>query len=419
MKVLGIIAEYNPFHNGHLYHLRRSIEMTGATHTVAVMSGNFVQRGEPAIINKWARAEMAIKSGVDLVIELPTVYACRSAEGFALGALSILNGLGTIDTLCFGSEAGNLRELEYVAHILYDEPGDYRVYLRDYLSRGYSYPSARSAALERYLDPRAKNLIALLNSPNNILAIEYLKAIKALRSNVYPYTIKRYAAGYHSRSLRSNIAGATAIRREIIKRGTIIGTIKKTMPAVCLTVLNRELSMGRGPLYHDLFSMPCIALIRRLGAKALTQFPEVVEGLENRIYSAAMREVTLSGILDRIKTKRYTHTRLRRIVTYILLDITEDLISCLRAHKNPVYARVLALNEKGGDILSKAKTTSRIPIITKFANHGFAEDDPLLKILQKEILATDLYVLGYANDRYSSAGQDFVTSPLFYPGPNQ
>ncbi len=419
MRVLGIVAEYNPFHNGHLYHLKKSIEITGATHTIAVMSGNFVQRGEPAIFNKWARAEMAIKSGVDLVIELPAVYALKSAEGFAMGALGVLDGLGVVDSLCFGSESGNLQKLEYISRILSDEPKGYKALLRYYLSRGHSYPSARASALKEYLGPSAEALIPPLNLSNNILAIEYLKAIKELESNISPYTIKRHAAGYHSRALPSNIASATAIRNGIIKGNAFMKKVEKTLPAASLHILNRELSLGRGPVYHNLFSLPSVMLVRRLGTKALTQFPEVIEGLENRIMAAAARETTLSDMLDQIKTKRYTHTRLRRIMTYIFLDITKDLLKELSQHGDPVYARVLALNEKGRSILNKARNISKIPIITKPADHGFPEGSPLFKILQKDVLATDLYVLGYAKDGYSSAGQDFVTSPLFFSEPTR
>lgn len=410
---MGIIAEYNPFHNGHLYHLKRSIELTDATHTVAVMSGNFVQRGGPAVISKWARAEMAIGAGVDLVIELPVVYACRSAEGFAMGALGVLDGLGIVDALCFGSESGTLRELGQIARVLAKEPEDYRTLLRHFLSKGCSFPKARTSALEKFLAFPADELLPLLSSPNNILAIEYLKAMERLGSSISPYRIKRHAADYHSPFIQSGIASATAIRQGLIKSNTLTKEFAKTLPPNCLHVLERELSLGKGSVYHDRFSLPVITLIRRLGPTALMQYPEVSEGLENRIYSAAKKEITITGMLNQIKTRRYTYTRLRRILTYVFLDITQGFLEGLKVQNNPTYVRVLALNKKGGEILNKACNSSKIPIITKSADHGFSEGSPLFKILQKEALATDLFVTGYINDKYSFAGQDFSTSPFY------
>ncbi|MGI6703132.1 MAG: nucleotidyltransferase [Clostridia bacterium] len=413
MKVLGIVAEYNPFHNGHLYHLEESRRIAGATHTVAVMSGNFVQRGEPAVVNKWARAEMAVKAGVDLVLELPTVYACRSAEGFSMGALKILHGIGVVDSLCFGSEAGNLQGLTEVSRILAQEPEGYKELLRDYLARGQSFPSARASALERFLGPSAGELHPLLASPNNILAIEYLKALERLKSGIVPYTVRRKAAGYHSRSIYSRISSATAIRGELTRRNAVTERTAKVLPRSSIEVLEREFLLGRGPVCHDMFSLAVITLIRRMGPETLERYPEVTEGLENRIQGAAGKETTVTGILDRIKTKRYTHTRLRRILTYILLDITRESVIRLEEQNSPCYARVLALNKKGAEILKKAGNSTKIPIITKTAHHGFPKESPLLEILQKDVLATDLYVTAYANGKYSFAGQDYVTSPFF------
>ncbi|MDD2573250.1 MAG: nucleotidyltransferase [Bacillota bacterium] len=417
MKVLGIVAEYNPFHNGHLYHLEESVRITGATHTVAVMSGSFVQRGEPSVVNKWARAEMAVRAGVDLVLELPAVYACHSAEGFAQGALNILDGIGVVDFLCFGSESGDLQGLGQIAGILAEEPEGYRALLRDFLARGQSFPSARASALERFLGSPSTSLRHTLYSPNNILAIEYLKALERLKSDIVPYTIRRYASGYHSRSFCSGIASATAVRNDLIKRNAVTGRIAKVLPITSFGILERELSLGRGPISHDRFSLPVITLIRRQEREALAQYPEVAEGLENRIQSVAGKEVTITGMLDRIKTKRYTHTRLRRILTYILLDIKKEFTKCLKEQNSPCYARVLALNIKGAEVLKEAGSKSRIPIITKTARHGFPGDSALFEILQIEARATDLYVTVYTNGKYSFAGQDFVTSPFFLREP--
>jgi predicted nucleotidyltransferase len=413
LKVLGIIAEYNPFHNGHLYHLKESVLTTGATHSVAVMSGNFVQRGEPSVVNKWARAEMAVRAGVDLVLELPAVYACQSAEGFAAGAVSILDGIGAVDFLCFGSESGDLEGLKKISGILTAEPSDYKVLLKEFLAKGYSFPSARAKALEKYIGGHGDSLRSMLASPNNILALEYLKALRSLQSPVLPFTVRRTAAGYHSASINSRIASATAVRNELIRKNAITKRVCKTLPVSSSVILEREFAQGRGPVSIDRFSLPVVAHIRKIGAKALKEYPEVTEGLENRIHNAARENTTISGMLEDIKTKRYTRTRLCRILTYTQLDIKKSLTEMLKRQGYPCYAKVLALNKKGAEILKKADSLSRIPIITKTADHGFPEGSPLYCVLQKDFLATDLYVLYYSNREYAYAGQDYITSPVY------
>lgn len=413
MKVLGIVAEYNPFHNGHLYHLEESVRITGASHTVAVMSGNFMQRGEPSIVNKWARAETALKSGVDLVLELPVVYACSSAETFAIGAIGILDRIGAVDCLCFGSETGELNPLQQVSDILLHEPESLKAHLKNYLSKGVNFPVARALALEKYMGPSASNIHRLLKAPNNILAIEYLKALKRLQSTIIPYTIKRHAAGYHSSRIRRSIASASAIRSHLLKVKNKPELMERIMPDTTLDVLNREFAAGRGPIHTDLFSAIIISDIRRLGTQRLKGFPEVTEGLENRIWKAARKSTSISAMINQAKTKRYTHTRLKRVSVYIMLDMYKNLVAKLKHSNYPSYARVLGLNKKGREILKRANTLSKAPIITKTSNHSFEKDTLLLEILEKDILATDLYVLGYPNADHAFAGQDFVTSPLF------
>ncbi len=413
MRVLGIVAEYNPFHNGHLYHLEQSLKITDATHSVAVMSGNFMQRGEPSIVNKWARAEMAVSAGIDLVIELPVVYACRSAESFALGAVNIMDGIGVVDCICFGSETGDIAELKSISDILVNEPWDFKLHLKRFLSEGLSYPSARALALEKYMETSAGTLHNLIKSPNNILAVEYLKAVQRLGSRIQCYTLKRFAAGYHSVKTNGRIASATAIRNQLLNNNAINLRIEKTVPRAALNILKRELTLGRGPVHNDLFSLPVIGEIRRHEAVGLKKYPGVTEGLENRIWNAARKNRTISRMLDQIKSKRYTHTRLRRISTYILLGIYQDLLLQLEGLNYPCYARVLALNERGREVLKKAGRLSRIPIITKTSNHSFPEGSPLPGIFRKDILATDMYVMAYVNGDYSYAGQDFLTSPFY------
>ena len=225
-KVLGIIGEYNPFHNGHLYHLEQSKRMTGANYTVAIMSGNFTERGSTALINKWSRTEIALNNGIDLVIELPVLYATSSAEGFAEGAIKILNSLKVVDYISFGAETSNIDILQEIANILYAEPKNYKALLAQELNKGLSFPKSRENALMLYLNNEKYSNI--ISSPNNILGIEYIKALKKLKSNIKPISIARFEAGYNDTSYTGNIASATAIRN-IVKNGGF-DILKRLLP---------------------------------------------------------------------------------------------------------------------------------------------------------------------------------------------
>jgi predicted nucleotidyltransferase len=263
------------------------------------------------------------------------------------------------------------------------------------------------------MDLPGHDLRRLLKSPNNILAIEYLKALDRLQSGIVPFTLRRFAAGYHSQSLGRTIASATAVRSELVGKNKVTKRVSMVLPRASSSILHRELASGRGPVSFGLFSLPVTAQIRKLGPEGIRCYPEVTEGLENRIWNAALTMTALDDMLETIKTKRYTRTRLGRILTYIFLDIKKTLLDRLDSENYPCYARVLALNKKGAEVLKRAGAVSRIPIITKTARHGFREGTSLFDIFQKEFLATDLYVLGYANQKYAFAGQDYVTSPFF------
>ena len=218
--VLGIVSEYNPFHNGHILHLKKSLEMTKADFTIAIMSGNFTQRGDTSLIDKWAKTEMALKQGIDLVIELPTLYAISSAENFADGAVKILNSLGIIDYISFGSEIGEIKPLDDVATVLSKEPKDFSEILKRQLRSGLSYPKAREIAIQMYFGTSPIYTEALQN-PNNILGIEYLKALKRSKSNITPITIKRNYNSYNSNDVKNGVASATAIRTMIMQKKNI------------------------------------------------------------------------------------------------------------------------------------------------------------------------------------------------------
>ena len=226
-KVLGIISEYNPFHNGHLYHLENSKKITGCDYSIAIMSGNFTQRGSTSVVNKWEKTKMALSNGIDLVIELPVLYSISSSENFADGAIKILNSLGIVDCVSFGSETADINVLNTIADVLYSEPNEYKNILSHELKKGLSFPKARENALLMYIND-IRNYSGVLSSPNNILAIEYLKALKKYKSTIKPFCIKRFESDYNSNNFSNNIASATAIRNLIKSRSFYI--IKDLVP---------------------------------------------------------------------------------------------------------------------------------------------------------------------------------------------
>ncbi|WDU84063.1 nucleotidyltransferase [Caloramator sp. Dgby_cultured_2] len=397
MKVTGIIVEYNPLHNGHLYHLQQTKQVTNCDYVVAVMSGNFVQRGEPAIVNKWARAEAALNAGVDLVIELPVIYSISSAENFAYGAISILNKLNIIDSICFGSESGDIEPLFKIAQILAEEPKEYKNLLKKFLKQGLPYPKAREFTLNNYF----KDTNNLLQTSNNILGVEYLKALIKLNSNIKPYTIKRIKNNYNDINITSNIASATSIRHNFDN----YDLIKTTMPEFSFEIIQREKQLGKGPVNLNNLADLIFYKIRSLTANELSKIHDISEGLENKIKYAAEESSTIEELLNLALSKRYTKTRLQRILLYILLDITKEVY--LQTIKEINYIRILAANSKGRKLLKyvKDKELVDIPIIINPSKY----DKELLSL---DIKATDIYVLGYNNPKYKIAVQDLKNKPI-------
>lgn len=417
MKVLGLVAEHNPFHNGHLYHIEQSKKILSADYVVSIMSGNFIQRGEPAIVNKWARAKMALLSGVDLVIELPLPYATASAEFFAYGAVKIMDALGIVDSICFGSEKGNLADLDAIAEILADEPEQYKEFLKKELDKGLSYPASRENALREYL--KAKNILPdsyeeLISSSNNILGIEYLKALRKLKSPISPATIKRVGNLYNTELLTGIISSATSIRKYIMEHQDTFSDnlICDTLPNASFNILKEEFSNGRGPVFWENFENMILALIRRMDISSIKAFPYVSEGLENRIKKSASISGTYKELIDNISTSRYTRTRIQRVLTSILTGLTHSDADMFNLNNGPQYARVLGFNEKGKYLLSKIKKVSSLPIILKTANFINSCNPLVRRMLEIESKATDVYVLSYSSPEYKKAGQEFTQNVI-------
>nr|WP_114297812.1 nucleotidyltransferase [Anaerobacterium chartisolvens] len=410
MKATGLIVEYNPFHNGHLHHLRQSKQISGANCTVCVMSGNFIQRGEPSIVNKWARTEMALASGIDLVLELPVVYSMSSAEFFAYGAVRLLDSTGVVDSICFGSESESIQELDTLASVLADEPASYKRLLKENLARGLSYASSREKALQSYF-PASSGIEAILNSSNNILGIEYLKALKRLNSNMLPFTIKRIHNEYNSIEMTGSISSATSIRKNIFSSpgdAVYSSQAEKALPSYVTSILDKEFNAGRGPICSSRYESIIISSIRSAPASALRKLPYVSEGMENRLKSAAAEAGSLNELIDRISTKRYPKTRIQRILFSILTGVTGEELENFSAYSGPQYIRVLGFNGTGRLLLSQINKKATLPVIVKAA--GFKNScNPLLRrMLQIEAHATDQYVLGYSNPEFKKAGQEFT-----------
>lgn len=396
--VLGIIAEYNPFHNGHLYHLLKSKEETGADTVIAIIGGNFTQRGDCSIVSKWAKAEMALSNGADLVIELPTIYATSSAENFADGAIKILNSLKVVNYLSFGSETENFNKLNILANTLYQEPKEYKEFLSSSLKTGKSFPKAREEALVKYLEDT--NYAFILSSPNNILGIEYLKAIKKYRSRIKPICIKRKDTGHLSLDYSGQIASATAIRNLIHKNR--LSDAKPYLTPSSYTILEEEIKKGHFVSDISQFENTIIYNLRSMTVEQIANLPDVYEGLEFAIKKAANSCNTLKEVINIACSKRYTEARIRRILLYSLLKITKkDMIMSKRTLP---YIRVLGFNEKGKGLISKIKRTNPalnvVSSVKKFEDFNLNKN--LKTMLDIDIFATNVYTLGYMQDSWSN-----------------
>ena len=305
-RVLGVIAEYNPFHNGHKFHLEESIKKAQTDYTVAVISGNFVQRGNPSVVNKWQKASMALESGVDLVIELPTIYSVSSAENFAYGAIQIFNNLKIVNNISFGTETDDLAGLNNIANILIEEPKEYISLLHKELRKGNSFPKARQSALLKILNDDMR-YTKLLTSPNNILAIEYLKSLKRTKSTINPMIVKREKVYYNDEFVIDDFASATAIRRLIALRQ--YDDLRRVMSTKNYFSLMDELQRGNFVLDLCQYEKEIIYNLRKMSLQEIANLPDVSEGLENGIKNAASLCNNLSELINMVKTKRYTRNK--------------------------------------------------------------------------------------------------------------
>lgn len=399
MKVVGLVTEYNPFHNGHLHHLNASKQTTNATHSIAVMSGHFLQRGEPALLDKWTRAKNAVSAGVDLVIELPTLFSCSSAEYFSFGAVSLLKDLNIVDALCFGSEDGNISQIQTIANLLAADDSTLLNHLENELAKGISFPKARANAIEETLGETVDF------KPNNILGIEYLKAINVLNSPFEPFTIQRVQADYMSTTLEGSIASATGIRVELndTRQPT---TIKAFVPPSTFESIK---SFKEDLIYPQALGDLLLYKIRTTSETDLRNIHDVTEGLESRIKKVAERVDSYEALVKGIETKRYTRTRIQRVLIKILLNIYKETLGTCGDTK-PLYARILAFNEKGQQLIKRIKKESDITLITNVNKTRLSPKEQTM--LNFDINATNVYNLLYQETHKKTGGSDYLINPI-------
>ena len=394
-KILGIIAEYNPFHNGHKYHLEENKKKSNSDYVVAVITGNYTQRGSCSIINKWQKAKMAKENGIDLIIELPVIYSISSAENFAYGAIKILDSIN-VSNLSFGAECESLETLSKIANILYNEPSEYKSYLSTELSAGLSFPKARSNALNRYMN---SDITKIINSPNNILGIEYLKALKRINSKIEPFIVTRQETNHNDKNIKENFASSSSIRN-YINTNTNYDLLKSVMPINSFNILIENINNGTFVNNIYSFEKEIMYVLRKMDIQEIKDLPDVSEGLENGIKKAANSCNNLTDFLSKIKSRCFNVTRIQRILLYSLLDITK---TDMQLSKNIIpYVHILDFNSKGKELISEIKKSNPniITSVKKFKEN--CKDHNLVHILEKDILATNIYTLGYKKNSFGN-----------------
>ncbi|POZ89504.1 MULTISPECIES: nucleotidyltransferase [Petrotoga] len=422
MKVLGIVVEYNPFHNGHLHHLKEAKTLINPDYTIAVMSGNFVQRGEPAILDKFSRAEIAVNMGVDVVLELPFVYCIQDASGFATGAIGVLERTNVVTDIVFGSESSNLEVLDKISNILYEQPKNFKKLLNKNLKKGLSFPNARKFALVEHLESSnyEHNVLDILEQSNDILGLEYLNALKLYNSKIVPHTIQRIKAEYNQKEFTGEISSATAIRNLIEKKE--MNKVKQGVPPFSYEVLLREIEKGKAPIIFEDMRDIVLAKLRMMKREEFIQIDGVKEGLETRYSKFSKTSSNLTELVNNVKTKRFTLTRVKRTLLKILFDLKEKDVK-LYNNYGPQYLRVLAFTKKGQELLGKIKDLSTYPIITtpsRYRKIYNRLNDKLLSSKKKyesipeiylnqieyDFLASNIYTLLYKNTNLSSYEPD-------------
>ncbi len=378
MKVTGIIAEYNPFHNGHQLHIDKARKMTEADYIIVAMSGDFMQRGVPAIMEKRARAEAALLAGADLVLEIPTVYANGSAPYFAMGGVSLLDKLGVCDYLCFGSESGDIKAVNAFAAYKPDDEA-----FKEALKSGMTYP----AALD-YLSEKDGSFPKL--APNDLLAAAYCKALKTRKSSISPCIIKREGASYGERALTGMLSSATAIRLILENEETFSDEIKNALPYHVYDKMKAQYGLTF-PVKCDAFSSLLFSKLRNTENENLAVYLDVTRELSDRIHNKLPEYDCWTGFTDLLKTKNVTYTRISRCLSHILLDIRKDDMLRYEEQDYVLYARMLGFKKESSQLLTVISENTSVPLISKLADAKDSLSDTALHMLETDILASDLF----------------------------
>lgn len=399
MKITGIIAEYNPFHNGHKYQIRKAREITGADYIIVVMSGNFMQRGTPAIIDKYSRAKMAILGGADLVIELPVCYATGSAEYFAAGAIALLNQLGCVDSICFGSECGDIVPLQKIAAALVDESSDYQRALKTNIKKGNTFPVARNAALAETLDGFVA-FNTILGYPNNILGIEYIKALLRQGSSIEPFTNTRIGSDYHSYKLSDAFSSAISIRQSLSMQDNL-AMVCAQLPGETYDIMKEDFHKTFPVFTADFSSMLKFKLIRER-EHGFTRYLDVTKSISDKLVRDTFKMQEYDDFCDILKTKDVTYARISRCLSHIMLDIYADEVQQYMESGIVFYARALGFNSQAAPLTKKLKQNTSIPLITKASS-----------------AAANLYPLGrqqFEHDIYASHVYECIAGTKYHVG---
>ena len=389
MRSVGIIAEYNPFHNGHQYHLQQSLEMSGAEISIAVISGNFTQRGEPALLDKWTRAEIAVRNGVNLVVEMPFLFACNNAGYFARGGVEILENLGC-DYISFGSESGNIALLQKISRETEAHRSEMEEAVKVGVKKGLPYPKARHEAATALL---GEEVSEVLSTPNNLLALEYLRYMKSAK----PITVKRQGSGYHELTAKDDMASATGIRKMIVGSEDISRFVSG---------ITREILTEFSGRFEDKLFPLLREKILLSSNEELNQIFGAEEGLGNKMKANVRYWKNMDELIESLKSKRYTRTRITRLLAMTLLGVQREDVKNARS-----YIRVLAFDEKGSQYLKEIKKSEscKLPILTNINKEAEMHLE-IKETLEKDILAGDLYNLACGLDLYDNS--DYVKMPF-------
>lgn len=394
MKTVGIIAEYNPFHNGHAYQIEQIRKKTGADYVIIAMSGDFVQRGAPAVFDKYARTQMALSHGADLVIELPVLWATSSAESFAMAGVTLFDKMGCIDMLCFGAENDDLTALSSLAAITADEPDAYRAALSAHLKEGMNFPSARTAALQEYCNEAknayvsAEDISDLMHTPNNILAIEYLKALRRRSCHIQPQVLLRKGNAYHDKTIASSYASATAIRSALYDKDA--ASVTCSMPKDAYRIMQEYLS-SYPPIFMDDTTERLSYLLLTTDADALSSYEDVTEDIARKLLRNRSQFTSSDAFCKACTSKDITYTRMSRILIHLLLSLKKEDYAHAKACDYIPYLRILGFKKDATPLLRQMKQSATVPIVTKLADAKNILSEDAYRILSKDIFAADLY----------------------------